>query len=108
MSTPQGEPRPDPSTPPGSAAADDAARGVARRTDRSEGADRPLGADGSCATAPSAPGPVADDAARRPAADTPDGKHHINPARLEVRVRRLALLGLVLVPVVYFIAQSLR
>ncbi|MXN62676.1 hypothetical protein GR184_08760 [Bacillus sp. BGMRC0062] len=32
----------------------------------------------------------------------------INPARMEVRVRRIALLGLVLVPLVYFIVQSLR
>ena len=34
--------------------------------------------------------------------------HRINPARLEVRVRRIALLGLVLVPLIYFIMQSLR
>ncbi|MCT1546393.1 MULTISPECIES: hypothetical protein [Kocuria] len=32
----------------------------------------------------------------------------INPARMEVRVRRIALLGLVLVPLIYFVVQSLR
>lgn len=32
----------------------------------------------------------------------------INPARMEVRVRRIALLLLVLVPLIYFIVQSLR
>ncbi|MDO4920126.1 hypothetical protein [Kocuria sp.] len=58
-----------------------------------------------------APGPVADDAAAEPERSPSDGsehRHRINPARMEVRVRRLALLGLVLVPVVYFILQSLR
>ena len=32
----------------------------------------------------------------------------IDPARLEVRARRIALLLLVLVPLIYFIVQSLR
>lgn len=35
-------------------------------------------------------------------------KRQINAARMEVRVRRIALLLLVLVPLVYFIVQSLR
>ena len=32
----------------------------------------------------------------------------LNAARLEVRIRRIALAGLVAVPLVYFVAQSLR
>lgn len=35
-------------------------------------------------------------------------KRQINAARMEVRLRRIALLGLVLVPLLYFIVQSLR
>lgn len=38
----------------------------------------------------------------------PASTPRINPARMEVRVRRIALLGLVLVPLIYFIVQSLR
>ena len=111
MSTPHSTPpeghRPGPSTPPRSGAPDDAARDVPRSAARLDDTRR-LDAESPRETAPSAPGPVADDAASRPPADAPDGRHRINPARLEVRVRRLALLGLVLVPVGYFIAQSLR
>ena len=40
--------------------------------------------------------------------DTGGNKRQINAARMEVRLRRIALLGLVLVPLVYFIVQSLR
>lgn len=40
--------------------------------------------------------------------DTGGNKRRINPARMEVRLRRIALLGLILVPLVYFIVQSLR
>jgi len=41
-------------------------------------------------------------------ADRHPTRHHVNPARMEVRVRRIALIGLILVPVVYFVVQSLR
>ena len=37
-----------------------------------------------------------------------DHEPRINPARMEVRVRRIALVLLVLVPLVYFVVQSLR
>ncbi|GAA4700740.1 hypothetical protein GCM10025781_18810 [Kocuria gwangalliensis] len=40
--------------------------------------------------------------------DTGGNKHRLNAARIEVRLRRIALLGLVLVPLLYFIVQSLR
>ncbi|WP_431814096.1 hypothetical protein [Kocuria sp. cx-455] len=40
--------------------------------------------------------------------DTGGNKHRLNAARMEVRLRRIALLGLVLVPLLYFIVQSLR
>lgn len=40
--------------------------------------------------------------------DTGGDKHRLNAARMEVRLRRIALLGLVLVPLLYFIVQSLR
>ena len=107
--TPPGEPRSDPSTRSAPGAADDVAHDVPPGAGRSDAAGRPVRAYDARGTGTSAPGPVADDAADpAPADDTPDGRRHINPARLEVRVRRLALLGLVLVPVVYFIAQSLR
>lgn len=107
-STPPGEPRPDPSTRSAPGAADDVARNVPAGAGRSDAAGRLLRADDARGTGTSAPGPVAEDAAEPTTVDAPDGRHHINPARLEVRVRRLALLGLVLVPVVYFIAQSLH
>ena len=40
--------------------------------------------------------------------DNGGNKRQINAARMEVRLRRIALLGLVLVPLLYFIVQSLR
>ncbi len=40
--------------------------------------------------------------------DDGGNKRQINAARMEVRLRRIALLGLVLVPLLYFIVQSLR
>lgn len=40
--------------------------------------------------------------------DSGSARHHVNPARMEVRVRRIALIGLILVPVIYFVVQSLR
>lgn len=40
--------------------------------------------------------------------DTGGNEHRLNAARMEVRLRRIALLGLVLVPLLYFIVQSLR
>lgn len=49
------------------------------------------------------PAPLIED--RREANGT---KRHINAARMEVRVRRIALAGLVAVPLVYFLVQSLR
>lgn len=68
-----------------------------------DGAAAPAGAQGE------RPGPLAEDAAQ-PADSERSGRerHHINPARMEVRVRRIALLGLVLVPLIYFIVQSLH
>ena len=96
MSTPH-------STPP-----DDSAHRSPHESRASGAAEHPAGASGTHGVDTSAPGPVAEDAARGSAANAPEGRRHINPARLEVRVRRLALLGLVLVPVVYFIVQSVR
>lgn len=40
--------------------------------------------------------------------DDGGNRRQMNAARMEVRVRRIALLLLVLVPLVYFIVQSLR
>lgn len=94
MSTPH-------STPPGSESEKPQAAHLPGPAD-DDARDLPREEDGS------APGPVADDAAAPSGADAPGERHGINPARMEVRVRRLALLGLVLVPVVYFVVQSLR
>ncbi|MEX5267871.1 hypothetical protein [Kocuria sp. CPCC 204721] len=55
-----------------------------------------------------APGPLSEASSRRGANGTRREGYRINPARMEVRVRRIALLGLVLVPLIYFIVQSLR
>lgn len=55
-----------------------------------------------------APGPLAEASSRRGANEPRREGHRINPARMEVRVRRIALVGLVLVPLIYFIVQSLR
>ena len=55
-----------------------------------------------------APGPLSEASLRRGANEPRREGHRINPARMEVRVRRIALLGLVLVPLIYFIVQSLR
>lgn len=55
-----------------------------------------------------APGPLSEASSRRGANGTRREGYRINPARLEVRVRRIALVGLVLVPLIYFIVQSLR
>ncbi|MBX7556190.1 hypothetical protein KocCE7_11240 [Kocuria marina subsp. indica] len=55
-----------------------------------------------------APGPLSEASSRRGANGTRREGYRINPARMEVRVRRIALVGLVLVPLIYFIVQSLR
>ena len=83
-----------------------------RAADRGTTAD--TGHTGPGSGAPSAPGPIteADDLTDGSETGTGSGpREHtprINPARMEVRVRRIALLGLVLVPLIYFIVQSLR
>lgn len=53
-------------------------------------------------------GPLSEASSRRGANETRREGYRINPARMEVRVRRIALVGLVLVPLIYFIVQSLR
>ena len=55
-----------------------------------------------------ASGPLSEASSRRGANETRREGYRINPARMEVRVRRIALVGLVLVPLIYFIVQSLR
>lgn len=90
MSHASQQPEPDPSHPEG-------ARPDGTRPDGS----RPVTPDAAGA------GPLAEEregAARDPREHRP----RINPARMEVRVRRIALLLLVLVPLIYFIVQSLR
>ena len=63
--------------------------------------DSPAGPDGAPGTPAGGP-----DGERGPEPREAGERHRIDPARMEVRVRRIALLGLVLVPLVYFIAQS--
>lgn len=62
---------------------------------------RPVAPDGAEA------GPL-DEERKIPSRGPQDHQPRINPARMEVRVRRIALLVLVLVPLIYFLVQSLR
>ena len=58
--------------------------------------------------APQQPGPDPDPERRPESSHSEEHDSRINPARLEVRVRRIALLLLVAVPLIYFIVHSLR
>lgn len=91
-SSPQSGSEPDPANRAGSSE---------RPSDSSDSAHSPEADQPRDSAAGAAP--LADDRA-----DTAGTKHAINPARMEVRLRRIALIGLVLVPLIYFLVQSLR
>lgn len=70
--------------------------------------DRPVSEAGSNGDTGAADETMAGASTDRAETDSGSARHHVNPARMEVRVRRIALIGLILVPVVYFVVQSLR
>lgn len=96
MATSPQQPGPDPD-PVGPASTGDAGD-TTPRSDQTPGREKSRPQESATGTAP-----LIEDRQ-----DTGGNKRQINAARMEVRLRRIALLGLVLVPLVYFIVQSLR
>ena len=90
--------QPDPESDPEDPAGTGDARDTTPRSDQAPDMEKSRPQDSATGTAP-----LIED--RK---DDGGNKRQINAARMEVRVRRIALLLLVLVPLVYFIVQSLR